>query len=48
MKKMCTVSFFLVIFVLPFSAVCFAENPIITNAYTADPAPLLCNGTVRL
>jgi arabinoxylan arabinofuranohydrolase len=30
------------------SRLCFADNPIIQTKYTADPAPMVYNGTVYL
>ncbi len=33
------------ILVLPFSAVCYADNPMVQTVYTADPAPMVYNGT---
>lgn len=33
------------ILVLLFSAVCYADNPMVQTVYTADPAPMVYNGT---
>lgn len=40
--KVVTLSFILTLLL---SAVCYADNPVVQTTYTADPAPLVHNGT---
>ena len=48
MKKVCRVVVFLFVISLFRATVCYADNPIIQTNYTADPAPMVYNGTCYL
>lgn len=48
MKKLYIIAVLALVFTLLFSAVCHGDNPIVQTTYTADPAPLVYNGTVYL
>ncbi|EPR10301.1 family 43 glycosylhydrolase [Ruminiclostridium papyrosolvens] len=48
MKKVCKMLGLLIIFTTLFSSVCYADNPVVQTLYTADPAPMVYNGTCYL
>jgi hypothetical protein len=48
MKKVCKVVVSLLAISLFFSTECYADNPIVQTNYTADPAPMVYNGTCYL
>ena len=48
MKKVCRVVVFLFVISLFRATVCYADNPIVQTNYTADPAPMVYNGTCYL
>jgi arabinoxylan arabinofuranohydrolase len=48
MKKIYRIAVCLFIITLLFSSVCYADNPIVQTYYTADPAPMVYDGTCYL
>ncbi len=48
MKKACKILGLLIIFSTLFSFVCYADNPLVQTLYTADPAPMVHDGTCYL
>lgn len=48
MKKVCKFAVFLFIVSLLLPAVCYADNPLVQNIYTCDPAPMVYDGVCYL
>ena len=48
MKKVSFVLIIALTFSMFFSVVCYADNPIVQTNFTADPAPMVYNGTLYL
>jgi len=48
MKKVCKFTVFLFIVSLLLPAVCYADNPLVQNIYTCDPAPMVYDGICYL
>jgi hypothetical protein len=48
MKKVFNVVVLSFVFIMFFSALCYADNPVVQTMYTADPAPMVYNDTVYL
>jgi hypothetical protein len=46
MRNKFLISFSFILLVFIFITTCFAANPVFTNVYTADPAPMVYNGRV--
>jgi Glycosyl hydrolases family 43. len=45
MKNLCKIMVLLFVFSLILPTVCYADNPIVQTVYTADPAPMVYDGT---